>query len=284
MKVLISWSGEPSRTVAHTLRTWLPLVIQSVKPWVSEADIKAGARWGTELSVELNDTKFGIICLTRSNQRAPWIMFEAGALAKTLEGTYVVPYLIDLNPADVEPGPLTQFQAKRATRDETWALVQTVNSASEAPLQEVPLSTLFDVLWPQLEKTLAALPQENQTVTQTRTPSDMLEEVLNTVREIARRNPGDATPEIMIAPRPISHYADVIRSQTSIINLLQKLAPSDRYALLRDYTSTTFPEFPLNRVRALYEYLWPIIPRDNEVSEQTYTAGIDIPNDKPSET
>jgi hypothetical protein len=48
------------------------------------------------------------------NQVAPWILFEAGALAKTIESTFVVPYLIDLEPPNINRGPLKQFQAKRA--------------------------------------------------------------------------------------------------------------------------------------------------------------------------
>jgi hypothetical protein len=79
MKVFISWSGERSKSVARALRDWLKLVIHPVKPWMSEKDIDAGARWPEEPGRELRDTKFAIICLTRDNQTAPWINCEAGA-------------------------------------------------------------------------------------------------------------------------------------------------------------------------------------------------------------
>src|SRR4051794_9109874 len=107
MKVLLSWSGEPSRSVAAALRQWLPDVVQSVRPWMSEADIEAGARWGERIQRELNETRFGILCVTPQSMQAPWLLFEAGALAKTIQDTYVCPYLIGVEVSELQ-GPLTQ--------------------------------------------------------------------------------------------------------------------------------------------------------------------------------
>jgi hypothetical protein len=87
---------------------------------MSSEDIEAGTRWGSHVTTELSVTRFGIICLTPENQTAPWLLFEAGALAKTIENTYVVPYLIDLELAEIQHGPLNQFQAKRANKTVTW--------------------------------------------------------------------------------------------------------------------------------------------------------------------
>src|SRR5262245_19790474 len=88
MKVFISWSGDISKAVASALRDWLPKVIQHVKPWMSEQDIPKGTRWLGYISEQLKEVKTGIICLTPDNQQNPWILFEAGALAKTVEDTY----------------------------------------------------------------------------------------------------------------------------------------------------------------------------------------------------
>lgn len=93
MKVFISWSGEKSKAVAHALREFIPDVIQSVKPWMSDADIRAGECWSNAVAKELQESSFGIICLTADNLMAPWILFEAGALAKTISETYVCPYV-----------------------------------------------------------------------------------------------------------------------------------------------------------------------------------------------
>jgi hypothetical protein len=36
MKVFISWSGEPSRTIASALNDWLEGVLPQVEPWMSD--------------------------------------------------------------------------------------------------------------------------------------------------------------------------------------------------------------------------------------------------------
>src|SRR5712691_8589147 len=112
MRVFIIWSGERSGTVARVLRDWLPEVLQKVSAWISKADIEAGLRWSGELAQHLEASDFGVICLTKENQRKPWIHFESGAIAKKVEEGRVCPYLIKMRPTDIEPGPLTLFQAK----------------------------------------------------------------------------------------------------------------------------------------------------------------------------
>src|SRR5690348_3571721 len=99
MKVFISWSGEPSRSIALALRQWLPLVVQHVKPWMSDEEIESGTRWNDGIGRALEDTDFGIVCVTAANQHKEWLMFEAGALAKRLATARVVPLCIDLPPA-----------------------------------------------------------------------------------------------------------------------------------------------------------------------------------------
>lgn len=59
VKVFLSWSGIKSREVALVLRDWLPLVMNSVEPFVSAKDIYAGTRWQSEISTQLESTNFG---------------------------------------------------------------------------------------------------------------------------------------------------------------------------------------------------------------------------------
>src|SRR5690349_13184449 len=98
MKPFISWSGECSRAVASILRNWLPDVIHNVEPWMSVSDIAAGDRWGSQVQHMLKECRFGVICVTPDNLTAPWLMFEAGALSKAIQVTYVCPFLIGLSP------------------------------------------------------------------------------------------------------------------------------------------------------------------------------------------
>src|SRR5688572_19220319 len=107
MEVFLSWSGERSKAVAETLSVWLGQVIQAVDPWIS-SDIEKGARWNPEIAARLEQSRVGIICLTKENLDAKWILFESGALSKTKDA-YVCTLLLDIDPSDVEQ-PLGQFQ------------------------------------------------------------------------------------------------------------------------------------------------------------------------------
>ena len=188
MKLFISWSGEKSQIVANALRQWIPDVIQIVEPWMSAKDIDAGARWNREIQDRLSETKFGIICLTKNNIESPWILFEAGAIAKTIADTFVCPFLIDLSPSEISQGPLTQFQAKKATEKETWELVCTINKAlKEESLPEEKLKRTFERWWPDLKKVMEDLPNEKGKKDTQRPTHEMIEEILNIVRGIARK-------------------------------------------------------------------------------------------------
>src|SRR4051812_48616877 len=67
MKVFLSWSGQPARELAAYLREWLPRVIQSLKPWMSDEDIGKGNRWSSAVAAQLNESQFGIIVVTPDN-------------------------------------------------------------------------------------------------------------------------------------------------------------------------------------------------------------------------
>ena len=123
MKVFLSWSGDRSKAVAEVLRDWLPQVIQAVDPWIS-SDIEKGARWGPEITEKLEQSKVGIICLTKDNLDAKWILFEAGALSKTSDA-HVCTFLLDLIYSDIEY-PLAQFNHTEFNKEEVLKLVNTI--------------------------------------------------------------------------------------------------------------------------------------------------------------
>jgi hypothetical protein len=187
MKVFKSWSGFRSKYVSDALRSWLPKVIQAVKPWMSDEDISTGMRWSTEISSELETTHVGIICVTPENQNKPWLMFEAGALSKTISQGYVCPYLIDLAPSQLT-GPLAQFQASVADREGTSRMLQTLNKALDnfqIPSQE--LDDIFDVWWPRLEQQLQKVPAETEEKIVIRSQDEILEEIVQNTREQLQR-------------------------------------------------------------------------------------------------
>ena len=85
MKIFISWSGDLSQRVAEILDNYLPAMIKDLKTFLSR-HIQSGSRWNLELMKELSESNFGILCLTSENLNSAWLLFEAGALTKHVEG------------------------------------------------------------------------------------------------------------------------------------------------------------------------------------------------------
>lgn len=224
MKIFISWSGQRSKVVAEALRVWLARVIQRLEPWVSSEDIRAGARWQTEIAGVLTNTKVGILCLTPENLDSRWLHFEAGALAKTIDNsTFVCPYLISLDPADV-PLPLGQFQAKRADLEGTRALVKTINDAlGETALTEAQLNDAFEMYWPRLSELLEGLPAPEGQAAKRREPASMLEEILDIVRGLARDRYPDSSEDPGESYGSDSESSSPEQPRANIIDLMEAL-------------------------------------------------------------
>jgi len=188
MKVFISWSGARSKAVAEILCEWLPMVIQAAKPWMS-SNIDRGAIWFTEINDQLKDTAVGIICLTRENKDRPWILFEAGALAKGLSSNRVCPLLIDLPTTDLDD-PLAQFNCAVADKAGLLAMFRTLNKclAADALKDDVVLEA-FDSRWLRFEEKLARAVAENMSSAKVEPKSDdkMLAEILENTRQMQQR-------------------------------------------------------------------------------------------------
>ncbi len=189
MKIFISWSGIRSHKVAKLLDNWLQCVIQAVDPWLSSKDIDRGTLWFSEITNQLANTHNGIICLTKSNINKPWILFEAGALAKGLNSSRVFTFLIDLKPSNVKD-PLGQFNHTEPNKDSLYSLVRSINNGlNENALKEEILSSVFETYWPQFEKEFKTIIQETPTeeIPVETNENDLLTEVLSSVRNIDRR-------------------------------------------------------------------------------------------------
>lgn len=186
MKIFLSWSGDKSRRVALALRNWLPAVINSVEPFVSSKDIDPGRRWQAEVADQLEATSFGIVSVTRDNRSSAWLNFEAGALAKAVESSHVIPLAVDLKPSDIAL-PLGQFQAQPATREGLEGIVNAINSASPEPLESGLLERAFRKWWPDLEEELRSIEEKHAApIEEARTDRELIEETLNVVRGLAR--------------------------------------------------------------------------------------------------
>lgn len=147
MKVFVSWSGELSKKIAEELKKWIPCIIQSATVFYSSEDIEKGERWNAKVLSESEETNYGIVCLTQENVNAPWINFEAGALAKNIAQSKVSTLLINLQPSEVN-GPLSTFQATTiSSKEDFWKLIEGINNSSEAPVDEKILETSYNALW-----------------------------------------------------------------------------------------------------------------------------------------
>jgi len=184
IKVFISWSGELSRRLAGALRDWLPSVLQSVRPYFTPEDIEKGARWESEIAKELEACSMGILCITRENTESRWLLFEAGALSKSVGRAKVCPVLFDLAPSEIK-GPLASFQATTFARDDFKRLVAAINEGgAEARLDERTLDRVFEMWWPKLEEELRAILASTvkRSVRPDRSDHDILEEILQISR------------------------------------------------------------------------------------------------------
>jgi hypothetical protein len=187
MKVFVSWSGERSRIVAEGFAAWIKDVLQAVRPFISTADIDRGAVWFNKIGTELETSNFGILVLTAENLGSPWIMFEAGALAKHLEQSRVVPLLVDISPTDLIQ-PLGQFNAAKCVKADIGKLVHSINKAlGETAVAPAALDRAFDRWWPEFEGVISKAHETMAAKRKPRSDREILEELLGAVRGIEKR-------------------------------------------------------------------------------------------------
>lgn len=190
MKIFISWSGKRSLGVATALREWLPLLFQGIELFVSSEDIRKGKRWPAEVSKELDSSNFGIVCLTHDNLQAPWLVFEAGALSKSVKEASVYTLLAGgLRMSDVQ-GPLSHFQHTVFERDDFFKLMKSINEAQgQGNQEETRLRKIFDKFWDELDSTVAKAVKADSKPEKTRSQEEMLNEILELASYIARNMP-----------------------------------------------------------------------------------------------
>ena len=193
MKLFISWSGPLSQQVANVLRDWIPKALQSVNPFMSASDVDKGARWAINISQELSESDYGIICVTPDNIGSPWLNFEAGAISKSIERGRVSPFLFRVKSSNIT-GPLVHFQHTVYSRPDVFQLVKSINNACADPIPEARLLGVFDVWWPKLTEPLDAIRMPSQE-SPARSSEDMLAELIDLMRGLRK-----SVPVVPIAP------------------------------------------------------------------------------------
>jgi hypothetical protein len=231
--MFISWSGDRSKAVAGTLKDLVPDALQDVTPWMSDHDIDAGERWGPALDAELERSNFGILCLTSDNLDSPWLLFEAGSLAKSVRQARVVPYVLGLAASDIS-GPLTQFQIVVANEEGTFKLLESINRCKETPIADERLKRIFARWWPDFAARLDRIPDHVERERDPRGDRSILVEVLERVRSLERK-PGKFVSEQLLT--------ELTRQLAYEIGAKQKFAkvagrPPDSDAIHQQISST----------------------------------------------
>jgi len=262
MQVFISWSGDRSRAIAELLDEWIQCVLQAMRPWMSSKDIDRGSLWFSEISDQLKDTKIGIICLTKDNLNKPWILFEAGALAKGLTSARVCTFLIDLETTDVG-NPLAQFNHTMPDREGLYELVRTLNSSlGEKSLREKVLEQVFNTYWPQFNDGFKKALDNHKADEHipARSEESLLSEVLRTVRSLDRR------------VRSIESKTESERRRDSII-LHNQMSPR---SIRREVTKLIENETPHEVIEEIFKGTLPLslIRREIERASELKNDGL----------
>lgn len=187
MKLFISWSGKLSHQIAKELKEWFPLVINQLEPFVSSESIKKGDRWMIDVYSELEQSNFGVICLTKENLTEPWIMFEAGALSKNVSQSRVSSLLFDnLKQNDVK-SPLSLFQNTEFEKEDFKKLVASINNAlGDKKISEIILNRSFEKWYPDLEEKIKKIEENYRPeLPPKQKDADAIDEILRTTKYIS---------------------------------------------------------------------------------------------------
>lgn len=212
MKVFLSWSGDASHQIARALYGWLPMLIQRIEPYIS-SEIDKGARWSTDIARELESSSFGIACVTNENKEAPWLLFEAGALSKSVAEGRLAPLLCGIEQSDIQRSPISQFQMTKFERAEFLRLLHSINSSLGLEALEVMvLDNLFDALWPSLSAAVEAILEASEQ-SQPRPPAPVDgERIMGAIEELITNS--RATAQILARPEkllPESYLRHAVR-------------------------------------------------------------------------
>jgi len=206
MKVFISWSGELSKEIASVLKKFIQCLFNYVDVFYSQEDIENGQNWDSVISKELAESNYGIICLTKDNLTAPWINFEAGAIAKSLDAR-VSALMIDIKTSDIQ-GPLSRYQATKLESSDMFKLASSINGSLEKPLDPKVLENSFNMMWPGIEKEMKEIVEAERNL-----------------NDVEHEEPGDN--------KALEEILQILRSQNALLSNPEALLPIDYLAYIK---------------------------------------------------
>jgi len=153
VKVFISWSGDAGKLAAIAIGQSVSDVFSRVEPWISAVNIQAGQQWFPELMKALDDSHFGIACVTKRSLSAPWIMFECGALSAKFGSPKLVPLMLDDDVNNLAD-PLARFNGVLFDEQSMRGLFASINESVGTPLTARALNAAFKDVWPALNSSV----------------------------------------------------------------------------------------------------------------------------------
>jgi hypothetical protein len=147
------------------------------------------------------------LCITPENLSSEWILFEAGALSKSMLDAKVIPLLFGLELSDLS-GPLSQFQALKIDQKGIMDVITAINAVSETKASEATINQLVPAIWSQLQKKIDDIPGQAPAGKHTRPQGEILEELVSQVRGLGSRM---SERDIDIMDRDIKHTSRIYR-------------------------------------------------------------------------
>jgi hypothetical protein len=147
VKIFISWAGSDSKAIAIKLHAFVKKVLPTIDVFISTEDIRGGDRWFDVIGTALEDSDFGITVVTKSSLSRPWLYFEAGALAKRLGKSRLMPVLCGVGVDDLRDGPLFLFNAVHLTKDGIRGALKVIRDETSYSMSDQDLDESFEVWW-----------------------------------------------------------------------------------------------------------------------------------------
>lgn len=141
MKIFLSWSKSKSKEISLAVKSFLEGMFRnSVTIWMSSESITYGSMFLNEIGNALKESDKCFAIITSENYTAPWIMYEAGAIAirnyhksNSNAKNAVIPILFDeIEDNKFRGNPLDQFQRLIFNRNNLNKLVKEINDNTNA--------------------------------------------------------------------------------------------------------------------------------------------------------